>query len=76
MNLEEVIEQYHLALGEIVRGNPELYKRLFSHRDDVRLLNPFRPFARGWNQVAKTLERTASNYREAKPRASRPQRSP
>jgi ketosteroid isomerase-like protein len=66
LNLEEVIEQYHLALGEIVRGDPELYKRLFSHRDDVTLGNPFGPFTRGWNQVAKTLERAASNYRDGK----------
>jgi ketosteroid isomerase-like protein len=64
LNLDQVIEQYHLALGEIVKGNPELYKQLFSHRDDVTLGNPFGPFARGWNQVAETLERAASNYKE------------
>jgi hypothetical protein len=29
--IEEVIEQYHLALGELVKGNPEPAKKLFSH---------------------------------------------
>jgi hypothetical protein len=66
LNLDQVIEQYHLALDEIVKGNPELYKQLFSHQDDVNLGNPFGPFALGWNQVAKTLERAASNYRDGK----------
>jgi ketosteroid isomerase-like protein len=64
LNLEQVIEQCHLALGEFVKGNPEPYRQLFSHRDDVTLGNPFGPFARGWNQVAETLERAASNYRD------------
>jgi ketosteroid isomerase-like protein len=39
-------------------------KRLFSHRDDVTLANPLGPPARGWEQVAATIERAASNFRD------------
>jgi ketosteroid isomerase-like protein len=45
-----------------MKGSPEGYKNLFSHRDNITLANPFGPPMRGWNEVAKTLERAASNY--------------
>jgi ketosteroid isomerase-like protein len=63
-DLDEVIEQSHLALGEIVKGNPEPLKMVYSHREDVALANPFGPPVRGWEQAAATMERAASNYRE------------
>jgi ketosteroid isomerase-like protein len=37
---------------------------MFSHREDVTLNNPIAPPARGWEQVARTMERAASNIRE------------
>src|SRR5919199_5184276 len=63
-DLDQVIEQYHLALDEIMRGSPDGYKRVYSRRDDATLANPFGPPARGWEEVAKTLERAASHYRD------------
>src|SRR6266516_549581 len=64
VDFDEVVEQYHLALGEFVKGNPEPNKMVFSHREDVTLANPLDPPARGWEQVAATLERAASQVRE------------
>jgi ketosteroid isomerase-like protein len=61
---DEVIEQSHLALGEIVKGNPEPLKMVYSHLEDVTLANPFGPPVRGWEQAAATVERAASNYRD------------
>jgi ketosteroid isomerase-like protein len=61
-DLDEALEQYHLALDEIMKGSPDGYKGVYSHRDDVTLANPFGPPARGWDEVAKTLERAASHY--------------
>ena len=46
-DLDQVIEQYHLALDEIMKGSAEGYKRVYSRRDDVTLANPFGPPARG-----------------------------
>ncbi len=63
-DFDQVVEQYHLALDEIMKGSAQGYKRAYSHRDDVTLANPFGPPARGWEEVAKTLERAASNYRD------------
>ena len=63
-DLDEVVEQSHLALGEIVKGNPEPLKMVYSHHEDVTLANPFGPPVRGWQQAAATMERAASNYRD------------
>jgi ketosteroid isomerase-like protein len=63
-DFDEVLELYHLALDEIMKGSAEGYKRLYSRRDDVTLANPFGPPARGWDEVAPTLERAASHYRD------------
>ena len=62
--LDRAIEQYNLALGAFVKGNPEPAKRVWSHREDVSLANPLGPPARGWEQVAQTMERAASNLRD------------
>jgi ketosteroid isomerase-like protein len=61
-DLDQVIERSHLALGEIVNGNPEPLKEMYSHGEDVSLANPFGPPVRGWDEAARTMERAASNY--------------
>ena len=59
-DFDEVVEQYHLALDEYVKGNPEPEMMMWSHREDVTLSNPFGPVVRGWEQVAAAAERAAS----------------
>jgi ketosteroid isomerase-like protein len=61
-NVDDLIEQYQLALGDFFKGDPEPVKKLFSHREDVSLANPLGPPARGWEQVAQTVERASSNF--------------
>ena len=61
---EELLEEYHQALGELINGTPDVYKAMFSQRDDVTLCNPFGPVARGRAAVEKRLEGAASNYRD------------
>ena len=63
-DVEKLIIRYHLALDKIMKGNPEGYKELYSHTADVTLANPFGPPVRGWEEVARALERAASNYRD------------
>ena len=58
------LSKYHLALDEIMKGSAQGYERVYSRRDDVTLANPFGPPARGWDEVAPTLERAASHYRD------------
>jgi ketosteroid isomerase-like protein len=62
-DFDVVVEQYHLALDEFFKGNPEPLKKFFSHRDDVTLANPFVGLpARGWEQVAATIEHASSQF--------------
>jgi ketosteroid isomerase-like protein len=62
-DFDEVVEQYHRALSDFFKGNPEPVKGFFSHRDDVTLANPFVGLpARGWERVAATLEHASSQF--------------
>ena len=62
-DVDELIEQFNLAQGEFVKGNPEpAVKKLLSHREDVSLNNPLSPPAHGWDEVAATMERAASQF--------------
>jgi ketosteroid isomerase-like protein len=56
------LDEYHRAGLEITNGNPEVYKSLYSRRDDATLANPFGPPVRGWKNVSATLDRAAENY--------------
>jgi ketosteroid isomerase-like protein len=63
-DVDQVIEQFDLAQGEMVKGNPEPAMKLFSHREDVTLANPLGPTAHGWEQVAAAGEHAASQLRD------------
>ncbi len=59
-DVDELIERYHLALGEFMKGNPEPAKALWSHRADATLTNPQGSAARGEEEVAEAMEQTDS----------------
>jgi ketosteroid isomerase-like protein len=68
-DLDEVLEQWQLAVDEFQKGNPKPTQELFSHREDVTLANPLGPaapeigpVAHGWEQVARTQEHAASQF--------------
>jgi ketosteroid isomerase-like protein len=64
-DVDELIEKYQRALDEFMKGNPEPVKNLYSHREDASLANPLvGPPARGWEQVAQTMEHAASQLRD------------
>jgi ketosteroid isomerase-like protein len=58
--------EYRRAGLEICKGNPEVYKSLWSRRDDVTLANPFGPPVRGWQEVSARLDLAASHYRDGR----------
>ena len=62
-DVDALIEQFHLAQGEFVKGNPEPVMKLCSHREDVTLANPLGPPVRGWEQVAQVSKYAASTSR-------------
>ena len=63
-DFEAMIEQNHRAVDQFTRGNNKPLEDLYSRRDDVSLGNPFGPFVRGFTDVAKTMERAATVYRD------------
>ncbi|MBT2522623.1 hypothetical protein [Arthrobacter sp. ISL-28] len=46
-SIDLIVEQYHRALDEVVKGDPAPKKELISRRDDVSLANPLGPPVRG-----------------------------
>jgi ketosteroid isomerase-like protein len=63
-DVDELIEQFNLAQGEVAKGNPEPALRLFSHREDMTLANPLSPPVRGWERVTEVSGRAASQFRD------------
>ena len=63
-DVDDFIEQFNLAEGELLKGNPEPAKNLCSHRQDVTLANPLGPAVRGWEQVAAATDHAASQLRD------------
>jgi ketosteroid isomerase-like protein len=59
---DQVVEEYHQANTEFIKGNYGAFQRLFSHRSDLTLLNPIGDVAVGWEQVRQVQERAMSHY--------------
>jgi ketosteroid isomerase-like protein len=64
--VDELIERYHQALGEFMKGNPDPVKKLWSHREDASLTNPQGSVARGWDEIAEAMDHAASTRRDGK----------
>ena len=64
MDLESTVEEYHRALDEFARGNPELVKGLYARDEEISLANPFGPPVVGWNAVAAALDYASSRFRD------------
>src|SRR5215216_7412736 len=52
------------SVGRVLKGNSEPVKKLWSHREDVTLANPYGPPVHGWEQVAEVIDRAASQVRD------------
>ena len=61
-NLERIRGELQAALDAFVIGDPEPYKRLWSHAEDVSLMGAFGGRVTGWAAVADRLDRAASQY--------------
>jgi ketosteroid isomerase-like protein len=65
-DLDQVLEQWHLAQDAFVKGNPEPVKKMWSHGEDVSVANPYGPPVRGWDKVTEVVEHAASLRRDGK----------
>jgi hypothetical protein len=46
-DFDEVLNRYHQALGEFMKGDPQPVWKLHSHREDATLANPRGGIAHG-----------------------------
>jgi ketosteroid isomerase-like protein len=63
-DLDSAVEQSHAALAAILKGDPGVFKALYSDGEDVTLGNPFGPYVRGRRKVEETIAGAASHYRD------------
>ena len=61
---DALMVQARAAADQIVNGDPDGFKALFSREEDITLGNPFGGFGRGIDAVYEQLERAASHYRD------------
>ena len=65
-DLDQVLEQWYPASDEFLKGNPEPVKKMWTHREDVTLANPYGPPVRGWDKVEEVIDYAASQAREGR----------
>lgn len=62
-DLEDIVKRYREALAhEFGNGNPEPFKALWSHQEDVVLANPFGPAVRGWQGASAAMDYASSRF--------------
>jgi len=64
MEIQKVIDQYHIAADQFSRGDPEPVKLLYSHKEDVSLINPFGQVEVGWDKVSAALDFASSHFKD------------
>jgi ketosteroid isomerase-like protein len=65
-DLDQVLDRWHRAQDEFVKGNPEPVKDIWSHAEDASVANPYGPPVSGWDKVARVVEHAASVRRDGK----------
>ena len=61
-DLRETLDRLVAALNRLVTGDPEPFKALLSHGQDVTVFGGFGAYERGWEQVAQNTEFAASRF--------------
>ena len=61
-DLRKTIEEYHRAEVAFQKGNPQPFKDLCSHADDVTIVGGMGGVEKGWSQVEKRYEWAASRF--------------
>ncbi|MGZ4846751.1 MAG: YybH family protein [Halobacteriota archaeon] len=66
MDFDQMVEEYHKALAEFTKANPEPVKALWSQRDDASLASGMGGFTHGAKQVTKNLDFAADQFHEGR----------
>jgi ketosteroid isomerase-like protein len=60
----DTLAREQAAEAAMILGDPEPFKALWSHGDDISLFGAFGPCKKGWHQISKTMDWVASRYRD------------
>jgi ketosteroid isomerase-like protein len=63
-DLEDLKDRYHRSVEELIRGDAEPQRELWSRHDDVTLANPYGPPVKGWERVGQVAAAAAAMLRE------------
>ena len=63
-SFEDAVARHHDALVAFMRRDTQLFKDLYSRREDATLANPFGGIARGWQEIPARLDRVALHYED------------
>jgi ketosteroid isomerase-like protein len=62
-DLQQTIAKYRLAQKEFVKGNPQPFKDICSHADDVTIMGGFGGYEKGWRaQVEKRYDWASARF--------------
>lgn len=67
-DLAQAVEQVHAATDAFIMGNPEPFKALWSHQDDVTILGGWGAYEQGWRMVNARLDWAAARFAGGKQR--------
>ena len=59
MDINEAVDQFYKALNDIIAGDIEPMKEIWSHADDVTYLDPSGAFLVGWDDVLASWQKQA-----------------
>jgi ketosteroid isomerase-like protein len=68
-SFQDMLAREQVAESAFYRGDPEPFKRLWSHSDTVSLFGAFGPCKKGWEPVSNTFDWVAGRYRNGTVRA-------
>ncbi|MTI15873.1 hypothetical protein E1162_01320 [Rhodobacteraceae bacterium RKSG542] len=60
--VKAVLERFHDAVNEMLRGNPEPVSEVFEHSDDVVYVSPFGATFKGWNATYEDWRHQAETH--------------
>jgi ketosteroid isomerase-like protein len=61
-DIDRLLEQIDAANLRMLEGDPQLWKGLLAHTDDVVILGAYGGHVRGWDDVAGRFDQTARTY--------------
>jgi ketosteroid isomerase-like protein len=64
-SLRSFLPQFEAGINGFVNGDPALWKKNASHRDDVTIMGGWGAYEKGWNEVGPRYDWAAARFKES-----------